>query len=1199
MKRYIFNICLLLLFMFVGLTAFSNVYAEEQDVEVFCVEYNGDSCGKLNFETNAGASESNRELEVNRYTDIEYIQGANVKNLKDIMKTNTSYGQESYVSKDSIRSSGFSVVDLTIRYSDDREDESNFKEFVKLNYALPTSGTYNNPSIKIEDEADDNYWIDNFGYEEIRYSMEWLNGASGNNPSDKANITTINEFDEETTAKIKSYVERGIIKNNDIYCSKSFTLRYRLDPKSPLQRDINRKDLMISNLDTYENVVYGAIRYWFPSYYGRSGETYYTNPRQVAIGSDKWALAQSFLRDIKNLFDKRFILPKQMITKEVYVQHIVDGHVVSGNPTEILIDENSNKSIISNQGGKSGYSEYYKIKSNNSMQVSKLLTLVENQKLLQYEGVKKASGATIQDAERNINYASQNGSTSVTTSSEAGGDKQVTVIKFYYKTVDVSDPTGTTEVGDPDDPNPGDPGSPGGDPGNPGGGTGITGSTIINGRGEDSDCEIVYTPSGEYIKPYLSATKYVANTIKYKLEIVNGEPKYILSTFNLYYLKTGTFPNVSGSGKDKLFNGSGNLVISTNNNIKTQMAEYANQYNNKSLDNIPTTILASSGNTDASYFDGNQFIPEDKYNGIRTLSSVGNYMLYDYLNGYDMGTTKSVNMANNPKVNVFTPLNLSYDVVVDNSNLVNHTDKTDGIQIQKNSEFTLNISAKNSSHYTNLNTGKYVKYYIVMFDFDVQSLSTMGNVTAGQDIVAGTPINVGKGNNGVVSFKAKATSDKLTTDSLSSTESKIRVVGVTYNAPDSPLEGTVTSNMKEYFINNTSSAKTTYEKYADKNEIKKPSSYCDDSKTTNSSGGSRSNNAPSDPNTNGLVMKDDAHYFTYKDETTVNIGRIYDFKITDCSDVDFKNVFRRESTGNAVNDLTGVEYYSGTRKLNIYSSITNQLGQRTNISINGTAAQTILPLGPYKHYNANYLSAPKMGYRISFDLKTSGGYNSSNNEYSKNIEITPTFYYISKDGKTYESNIELYYKNSDGKYVNLASNPYTIYFKPNDGYRSVSNRDVTGDESTLSTKNQPITIQTGKPFTLTKDMMASNDITNNFVQSWYGEFKLPNSTVAIKQGGNINNPLNDGYIGVKFNIVCKDSNGMSLSYNTNNKNSSDPNTTQWDYEGYMGVEYGKNVDNLRLQLEKGVWEMDNSRYNDIKGTVVLFDLDNRAANDFE
>lgn len=1188
MKRYIFNICLLLLFMFVGLTAFNNVYAEEQDVEVFCVEYNGDSCGKLIWDTSAGASTTSRGLEVGNTKQFELINNADVYNLKDLLHTDKTRNiYEFDKSELSIRTVNVSFAGL------DEEQKQN--EFKKLMFKIPTKNTYSNPSVKIRDELSDVNWLDNLGYQEVWYEMDWLTGEESENA--KADIHVKNEFNEYYTDIIKNYIYNGQISDNDMYVSKTFCFRYRVPSSDPRPEDVARSGYMLSNIDNYNDVIRASIKYWLPSYY--NNDSYYNNPDQYMIpGTTQYNKAVEWVRDAQNLFDKRFLLPIYP-DKEVYVQHIVDGQVVSGNPTEILIDGNSNKSIISNQGGKSGYSEYYKIKSNNSMQVSKLLTLVENQKLLQYEGVKKASGATIQDAERNINYASQNGSTSVTTSSEAGGDKQVTVIKFYYKTVDVSDPTGTTEVGDPDDPNPGDPGSPGGDPGNPGGGTGLTGSTIINGRGEDSDCEIVYTPSGEYIKPYLSATKYVANTIKYKLEIVNGEPKYILSTFNLYYLKTGTFPNVSGSGKDKLFNGSGNLVISTNNNIKTQMAEYANQYNNKSLDNIPTTILASSGNTDASYFDGDQFIPEDKYNGIRTLSSVGNYMLYDYLNGYDMGTTKSVNMANSPKVNVFTPLNLSYDVVVDNSNLVNHTDKTDGIQIQKNSEFTLNISAKNSSHYTNLNTGKYVKYYIVMFDFDVQSLSTMGNVTAGQDIVAGTPINVGKGNNGVVSFKAKATSDKLTTDSLSSTESKIRVVGVTYNAPDSPLEGTVTSNMKEYFINNTSSAKTTYEKYADKNEIKKPSSYCDDSKTTNSSGGSRSNNAPSDPNTNGLVMKDDAHYFTYKDETTVNIGRIYDFKITDCSDVDFKNVFRRASTGNAVNDLTGVEYYSGTRKLNIYSSITNQLGQRTNISINGTAAQTILPLGPYKHYNANYLSAPKMGYRISFDLKTSGGYNSSNNEYSKNIEITPTFYYISKDGKTYESNIELYYKNSDGKYVNLASNPYTIYFKPNDGYRSVSNRDVTGDESTLSTKNQPITIQTGKPFKLTKDMMASNDITNNFVQSWYGEFKLPNSTVAIKQGGNINNPLNDGYIGVKFNIVCKDSNGMSLSYNTNNKNSSDPNTTQWDYEGYMGVEYGKNVDNLRLQLEKGVWEMDNSRYNDIKGTVVLFDLDNRAANDFE
>lgn len=54
-----------------------------------------------------------------------------------------------------------------------------------------------------------------------------------------------------------------------------------------------------------------------------------------------------------------------------------------------------------------------------------------------------------------------------------------------------------------------------------------------------------------------------------------------------------------------------------------------------------------------------------------------------------------------------------------------------------------------------------------------------------------------------------------------------------------------------------------------------------------------------------------------------------------------------------------------------------------------------------------------MGYRISFDLKTSGYYNytESNAKNSKRvIKITPSYYYISKDGQTYKSNIDLYYK---------------------------------------------------------------------------------------------------------------------------------------------------------------------------------------------
>ena len=46
----------------------------------------------------------------------------------------------------------------------------------------------------------------------------------------------------------------------------------------------------------------------------------------------------------------------------------------------------------------------------------------------------------------------------------------------------------------------------------------------------------------------------------------------------------------------------------------------------------------------------------------------------------------------------------------------------------------------------------------------------------------------------------------------------------------------------------------------------------------------------------------------------------------------------------------------------------------TDSSINSTASKTILPLGPYKHIDQNYAQAPKLGYRISFDVKTSGTY---------------------------------------------------------------------------------------------------------------------------------------------------------------------------------------------------------------------------------
>jgi len=167
-------------------------------------------------------------------------------------------------------------------------------------------------------------------------------------------------------------------------------------------------------------------------------------------------------------------------------------------------------------------------------------------------------------------------------------------------------------------------------------------------------------------------------------------------------------------------------------------------------------------------------------------------------------------------------------------------------------------------------------------------------------------------------------------------------------------------------------------------------------------------------------MYDDAKYFVESTKVSKNIGRVYDFKITDCLDVNFKNVFRKSENGD-VNDLRGIKYFSGLRRLLVYGGNGVQLGANqsnqnnifddrinTDTSVNSVVSKTIVPFGPYKHIDQNYAQAPKLGYRISFDLKTSGMYVKGGST-QRYIKITPSYYYISKDGRTFKENIELYY----------------------------------------------------------------------------------------------------------------------------------------------------------------------------------------------
>lgn len=336
-------------------------------------------------------------------------------------------------------------------------------------------------------------------------------------------------------------------------------------------------------------------------------------------------------------------------------------------------------------------------------------------------------------------------------------------------------------------------------------------------------------------------------------------------------------------------------------------------------------------------------------------------------------------------------------------------------------------------------------------------------------------------------------------------------------------------------------------------------------------------------------------YYADTDGSLIIVNRIYDFRVTDLKDLDWKNVFRDNTSSSYVNQHSGIAYYAGLSKWNTKNPLKyNQIIGRTADEI-GTNKARILPLGPYKNTDSSYISAPKMGYRFSFDLKVSGEGKSE-----KFVQINPSFYYISKDGKTFYTEgiggIYLFYKNSKGQYVRVGStsDEYKIQFTPNDGYRSLIQTDVKNLNSNVVTLGslRKLILNYSETTTVSK---------NDAAITYYGEYKLPNSTIAVKVDSNgnydINRPLTDGYIGVIFDIVAHESDGVDLSYSKNSYKGL-TNTSQWDYEGYLGMDKPQKEYSTTMKLEKGIWTIDNDIYNKIKGTVILYDTDKRASNDF-
>lgn len=293
------------------------------------------------------------------------------------------------------------------------------------------------------------------------------------------------------------------------------------------------------------------------------------------------------------------------------------------------------------------------------------------------------------------------------------------------------------------------------------------------------------------------------------------------------------------------------------------------------------------------------------------------------------------------------------------------------------------------------------------------------------------------------------------------------------------------------------------------------------------------------------------------DEVSVDvIGRLYDFHITDIADFNWEKVFR-VSKGSS--NPTGVSYWVGTRDID---------GQ-----LRGNSMPFTLLIRPGSHPLQGYKNVSiKTGYHFKFDLKTKGNMFGERD----GVVITPTFYFVSQDGKVREE-VDLYYRTNEKPFVKIGSRDDQAYRYVilNERLRNVPVEALTdtalykydhynglgqnlsrnqyvdlylnkttkqktpvGSYSRMALPEQLRTFIGPKTKYLNHDLPSSVDAqrANASIQQWYGEYSLPANPYIVKAGQSIeeahrvNGRLDDkspvflqnryknGYIVVNFNI---------------------------------------------------------------------------------
>ncbi|PQP84972.1 hypothetical protein C0Q44_10845 [Paenibacillus sp. PCH8] len=337
------------------------------------------------------------------------------------------------------------------------------------------------------------------------------------------------------------------------------------------------------------------------------------------------------------------------------------------------------------------------------------------------------------------------------------------------------------------------------------------------------------------------------------------------------------------------------------------------------------------------------------------------------------------------------------------------------------------------------------------------------------------------------------------------------------------------------------------------------------------------------------------------------IGRLYDFHITDISDYNWENVFRKRMGSS---EPTGVSYWTGVNRI--------------DGDPRGNLAPYILPIRPGSHPVQGFRNAAvKTGYHFKFDLKTKG------NMFGKQdgIRITPTFSFISQNG-TSRQKVDLYYHRGQERLIRIGSaqDLEKRFVMLNSRLRNVPGTEL-GDTARYQYTNE-WTAQERSESTLAEFMVrfvdqnthnktwvgrydwmilpaqirtligpkadipssVSVDRANAAIQRWYGEYSLPADVYAVPKGTDLEllvrqNQLDEkatvflreGYIVVNFDIETLRSgntNAPHLQY------IHAPLMNQWQMEGFAIDGQGRS------------WPLKD-------GDVVLYHADQSSRNDFQ